>query len=605
MKRITIILAALLITLFIKAAPALHIPITVTQPDGSTLTIEQFGDEHHHWTATTDGTMVINTSHGYCVAQINDQGELEATDMLAHEAHLRSSQEQALIDSQTSRRELFHEKGQQALRRAMNIGSGYSYLPHQGDVILAQYQDVQFTVNEPLKAFDQLLNGDKQEDLGNHNQYNIASARQYFEASSHGKFSPQFDIVGPITLPQNMADYGGTNATGSDDKFSDFCKDALAKVKEENLVSDWSLYDNDGDGKKVELICVIFAGYGQNQGGTDNTIWAKAGYQGIKINDKYTASFFNCSCEKFNPASSYSNYINGTGVFIHEMSHCMGLPDLYATTSSAYVNNQGMESWDIMDYGLYNYNSYAPSLYTAWEQEVMGWTTIESITDGSQLNNLTPLEDGGKSYKIVNPDNDRDYIVLENIQQSGLNAKAKGHGLLVYHVAYPYSEVNMGNSPNNNPGRPAVAVVPAGGMLISKNLRGKNKTYTSDEWEASIAASTFPGTKNVTTLDDDMNLPNYCFYGSSSSAPSLSNRAAASTKSVGFTLNNITESETGLISVQVSDPTGIEEMEIVREETAERTGDGVKKPVFNLTGQQVTNPTRGLYIRNGRKYLLK
>ena len=68
MKRTTIILAALFITLLFKAAPALRMPVTVTQPDGTTLTIEQFGDEHHHWTSTTDGTMVINTGHGYYVA---------------------------------------------------------------------------------------------------------------------------------------------------------------------------------------------------------------------------------------------------------------------------------------------------------------------------------------------------------------------------------------------------------------------------------------------------------------------------------------------------------------------------------------------------------
>ena len=115
------------------------------------------------------------------------------------------------------------------------------------------------------------------------------------------------------------------------------------------------------------------------------------------------------------------------------------------------VNIQGMESWDIMDYGLYNYNGFAPILYTAWEQEVMGWTTIEPITDKGQLSNITPLEEGGKSYKIANPDNDREYIVLENIQQRGLNQHARGHGLLVYHVAYPYTTVNMVDTPPQHP----------------------------------------------------------------------------------------------------------------------------------------------------------
>lgn len=119
----------------------------------------------------------------------------------------------------------------------MNIGSTLRYLPHQGNVrilcILAQYQDVQFTVNNPVTAFEQLMNGDTQADLGNMNQYNVASVRQYFHASSHGQFSPQFDVVGPVTLPKNMEDYGGTKSDGSDDRFKDFCSDAIEKVKEE------------------------------------------------------------------------------------------------------------------------------------------------------------------------------------------------------------------------------------------------------------------------------------------------------------------------------------------------------------------------------------
>jgi immune inhibitor A len=267
-----------------------------------------------------------------------------------------------------------------------------------------------------------------------------------------------------------------------------------------------------------------------------------------------------------------------------------------------------MESWDIMDYGLYGNNGFAPSLYTAWEQEVMGWTTIEPITGNGLLSNITPLEEGGKSYKIANPDNDREYIVLENIQQRGLNQYARGHGLLVYHVAYPYTTVNMVDHPNNTPGKPAVAVVPAGGTLINKSLQKTNNKpnnpYTAAEWKASMEASTFPGSENITTLNDGMGLPNYYFYGGSASAPSLANRAAVSTKSVGFSLNNITESESG-ISLLVDTPTGIEEIELSGDGTMERQSNGETEPVFNLAGQRVTHPTKGLYISNGRKYLLK
>ena len=424
------------------------------------------------------------------------------------------------------------------------IGNG-NYLQHSGSprilTILAAFQDYGFVVNNPVQAFDQYLNGDKQEDLGNHNQLNVASVRQYFETCSQGQFSPQFDVVGPVTLPQKLKYYGGSNASGSDDKFTDFCKDAMEQARD--LVNDWSLYDNDKDGN-IELVCVIFAGFGQNQGGADSTIWAKASVKNLTVNNQLRITRFNCCSELFHP--QLPNYINGTGVFIHEFSHCMGLPDLYATTSAARVNNQGMETYSIMDYGLYNYNSFAPCPYNAWEQETMGWKEMEDarslMTDGvCQIDELLPLIEGGKAYKLENSDNDRDFIVMENIQQRGLNYKSYGHGLLVYHVDYPYSSVNMTDSPNNNPGHPSVAVVPSGGLLINSYLRGNGKQYTNDEWKESLAASPFPGTQEVTSLTAEMQLPNYCFYNGNTVLPT------------GFILSNITEdTETGSVSFIVS-----------------------------------------------------
>ena len=48
-----------------------------------------------------------------------------------------------------------------------------NYLPHTGNVrvltILAAFQDLDFIVNNPVQAFDQYLNGEKQENLGNMN----------------------------------------------------------------------------------------------------------------------------------------------------------------------------------------------------------------------------------------------------------------------------------------------------------------------------------------------------------------------------------------------------------------------------------------------------
>ena len=524
------------------AAPALRGSFTVRQPDGSFLTIEQFGDEHHHWTSTSDGTLVINKGGAYYVAAIDDTGRLLATDLLAHDAQERDNKEQQLIAAQASRIALFHQQRNEALTRAMTISSTGGYLPHKGTTrvltILAAFQDSTFTINEPVQAYEQYLNGDIQTDMGNKNHYNLTSVKQYFEICSYGQFNPQFDIIGPVTLPHELAYYGGTLEKGKDDRFSEVCKDAVAQAKD--MVPDWKVYDNDGDGN-VEMVCIIYAGYGQNQGGGVETIWAKASRQNIGIGNGLRINFFNCSPEHFYPINSidaegvaYKDYINGTGVFIHEMSHCMGLPDLYQTDGK-FLNNQGMESWDVMDYCLYNRNGFAPAAYTAWEQEVMGWKEIETVIASQHISGLLPLVEGGTAYKIANAADENEYMVIECVMKRGLNQYAYGSGLLVYHVAYPSSKVNMYDPPNNELGRPRLAVVPASGLFLNADLCGTGNEYTQAEWKASMGSAVFPGTENVTNLTNEMNLPNYFFYDGSQT-----------TKPVGASLHHITEDGEGV-----------------------------------------------------------
>lgn len=576
----------------VKAAPALRGSFTVKQADGTMLTIEQFGDEFHHWTATTDGTIVIATEKGYCVADIDERGTLRATTQLAHEPEYRSSKEQMAVSIQAMRRDLFHAQAarSQAETRGLAIHEG-RYLPHSGSprilTILAEFQDVKFTINSPEQAFNQYLNGDSQQDMGNHNNMNANSVRKYFETCSHGQFTPQFDVVGPVTLPNDLKFYGD-NDNGKDKNFDAFCQDAINQVKD--LVSDMSVYDNDNDGN-IELVCVIFAGFGENQAGGDSTIWAKAkSFHNMKSFDNRPINHFNCSAELFYP--QYPDYINGTGVFIHELSHCMGLPDLYPTKTSAYVDNQEMESWSIMDYGLYNYNGFMPCAYTAWEQEVMGWIEIEELTskigygNTSQISDMMPLIEGGKAYKFTNADNELEYIIMENIQQRSLNKKALGHGLLVYHVDYPYNSVSMVDSPNNTAGHPSIAVVPASGTLISSFLRQAG-TYTANQWKASMAAAPFPGTDSVTVLSDQTQLPNYYFY------------TDTDTKPTGLTLNYITEqSETGAISftATLSPLTGISDLE---------SQPATAGPLYDLMGRKILHPNKGIYITSGRKIVIK
>ena len=195
------------------------------------------------------------------------------------------------------------------------------------------------------------------------------------------------------------------------------------------------------------------------------------------------------------------------------------------------------------------------------------------------MEDLLPLIEDGKAYKLVNSDNNNDYIVMENIQKRGLNEYALGHGLLVYHVAYPHEYVNMADYPNNNPGRPAVAVVPASGLLIN-SVAGHNY----EELDESMAASSFPGTQNVTSLNDQMQLPNYCFYDGDNLKP------------VGLMLSDITEDTDGIISfiLSLDETSGIN--------VTKREKDAGRNEVYDLQGRKIQGHLpSGIHVTHGKK----
>ena len=605
MKRLIICtLLSLLTAVSIQAARALSIPFEVTQPDGTTLTIILYGDEYCNWLTTSDGTMLVENNKAYYVAAIGDNGELKATKQLAHNANLRPATEEQLCLQQQARQALFFSKAEQMVqagRRAQIDVGEYPYFPHMNEpktlVILANFSDLSFVTENAHDTFNQLCNA---ETLPKYSEKynNLCSVRRYFQQCSHGNFNPQLDVIGPVTLPQTM-EYYGKSAEGSstDANFYQFCKDAIAAVEDE---VDFNDYDNDGDGK-AELVCVIYAGYGQNiSGNPKNSIWPKCGYQGITTSDAYkenpskkvTVSYMNCGAELMHV--SLGNEMNGLGTFIHEFSHGMGLADHYANNTNARIDNQTPEYWDLMDYGEHANNGYAPVPYTAWEQETMGWIEVEKLETSQNVTDVLPLIKGGKAYKFGNGGNAEEWMYLENVQprddENQIPGFVYGHGLLAMHVAYPSSSVKMNDYPNNNAGKPGISIVPADGLVINgyrfvadDQQTTDTKPYHRSEYIASLRADPFPGTKKIDHLDVTMELPNYKFYHGEE-APKQS-------------LTNIAESE-GVVSFYFNDgtPTGIKQVE----------GSGLKvEGYYDLQGRRVARPTKGLYIINGNKVVIK
>ncbi|MBR1518810.1 MAG: M6 family metalloprotease domain-containing protein [Prevotella sp.] len=496
-------------------AKAIPIPIDMTQPDGTVLTVMLYGDEHFHYYTTSDGILLTTIDDAFYIAKVNDNGTLSPTPFLAHQQMARGSEEQTAIDKQD--KTLFYnnvEKIAKANRaRREPLSTSLNYFPHSGSpkamVILCEFDDVKFTLPDPKKSFDKFFNSTEPlENYGNNENENHASVGMYFKDMSFGAFTPQFEVIGPIAVPYSLTTFGGVNAAHNDEDVKGLVRYAVSTIKD---IVDYSDFDYDGDGK-VDLVYIVHAGYGQNTGGPATSIWAKTGHfdtseEGEELNWYSIAS-------ELNMKEGYyaSPQINGVGVFCHEFSHAMGLPDMYPYTASAKVHNQEMELWDLMDGGEYTKDGYRPTSYTAWEREVMGWMDIDTLSRNEKGIEIIPVNDGGKAYRILNDQDPTEYMMVENIQKTGWNTSLLGHGLMVYHVKWPYDVVSYDNHPNDTAGEPGMAIVPADSLLVSAYLSGSGKEYTKLEYYYHHSGDLFPGTSNVTELRYEMKLPNYTWY---------------------------------------------------------------------------------------------
>ena len=601
MKQILLFLMALCFSVSTAhAAKANQTPFAVRQADGSTLMVVLHGDESYSWYTTLDGVMLSHVNQSFFISSINQQGLLLPTRQLAHEAQQRSTAEQQLVKAQAPLKPLFLKEASHRLSKARATVTS-KYFPHKGSptalVILAQFTDTVFHMADPKASFEQFLNGGTPSELGCGEARNYSSVKQYFSDMSNGQFVPNFKVVGPVTLPNSLKYYGADNGESRDINYTQFVIDACAEAAKIQSFADPAL-DSDNDGT-IDLVSIIYAGFGQNNGAMNDALWAKMSFRNVgefngkNVNLNMIVHELNANEKQLktvNPASNGSfsvPQIAGVGVFCHEFSHTLGLPDLYATVPSANINNQCMEYWSLMDGGEYVRNSYYPTAYTAWEREVMGWQTPQLLnTDGTYT--LKTYANGGEAYKLQNSASDTDYLLFENIQKQGWNQYLSGHGLLVYHINANPASLSAMRPLNNVAGQPGVTVVPADGLLLNfATLTSGTSNEKLSIYRRAMAGDPFPGTSNVCTLMASQNLPNYLW------------RTEPSTIDAGL-LDIDEDTEAGTVSFRfctnVATGIGGVEAPATQEQNA---------PIYTLDGRfvgiQLSCLPKGIYLVNGKK----
>ena len=473
------------------AAPSERLRMSVTLADGTVIEVTRMGDEFFSYYLTDEGDMVVRDSLGYHMVE-------------------RAGERQSLLDEVATRRRAARRKVGSAKNAPLGQ-HGAKRVP----VVLVSFADKDFSVGDDAGAVRQYYhlycngNADGTPYTGHGSS---GSLREYFIDQSGGAFLPEFTAIGPVKLDKGYAYYGANSADGKrkDVNYSEFCAEAVTKATAAG--TDWSLYDNDGDGA-VDLVMFVFAGLGESNSFDENAIWPKeVGGSGTIAGIRFAANSSVCESRlRRDNGGDYYEVPDGIGVFVHELSHALGLPDFYDTRGVSF----GMDYWSVMDYGEYANNGYTPVGYTAYERDFMGWQSLREVTGPATLH-IPSFPSGGCGWKVVSDFNPNEYYILENRQADGWDVKmcgSRGHGLMVTHVDYS-SAAWTNNTVNVQADHQRMTIIPANNSFI-----GSNNAKTISEWVESLRGNLWPGTSDNHELTDNTTPASVLYTGGYMSKP--------------------------------------------------------------------------------------
>ena len=457
------------------AVRATPYPITITQKDGSEITVYLRGNEFYHYKTTLDGYLLTSDTDGILnYAELDKKGDLVNTRIKASNIDKRSIKERELLKRLTPNVNLTRKSRIQRsmlstkIAAASTVRKKYPLIgAPKSLVILVNFKDVRFVTPVPKTAFTNLLN-----QTGYNTNGGTGSARDYFYDNSMKVFNPSFDVAGPFNLPDSMSYYGKNLSNGDDKDPQQMVIDACTLAANSGV--DFSQYDTDNDGF-VDNIFIYYAGYNEAEGAADNTVWPhrwSLNNGNTKFNGKI---IYDYACTSELKGKTGSNMC-GIGTFVHEFGHVLGLLDYYPTDGATHHT---LSYWSVMDAGPYLNSGRTPPAYSAYDRFYLDWLkpTELKVAGEYSLENLTTsnkayiiTQNGNHNLNGANP-SPLEFFTLENRQNSGWDLYLKGHGMIITRIYYNASDWNN-NEPNNDPNAMGVDIIEADGLASDGNLPG-------------------------------------------------------------------------------------------------------------------------------------
>lgn len=333
----------------------------------------------------------------------------------------------------------------------------------------------------------------------------LATLTQYYRDISQGKFTPNGEVFGWFSMPQNDTFYeddGMGHRNGLNQRMGDLLKSTFDQA---DTGIDFGRFDNDGpdglpnsgdDDGIVDTVFLIHPEIGGEIGnGVNGNIWSHS-FQYSKyaahVGQAYTTNDTRHPSSKKNPGfpfvriedytiqpglsdktSSSQAKIIEIGVFCHEFGHALGLPDLYARPGAG-TNSEGIGHYCLMASGSYGADDMHPETpvhMSAWSKAALGWANIRPIVANGPIA-LTPVQESNTIYNFDVPGTGgREFFLVEyraplwNFNQATQRNWDSGFspgGLAIWHVdenigrasaSWPFAPLNQGQ--NDAPSLPS------------------------------------------------------------------------------------------------------------------------------------------------------
>ena len=525
-------------------------PITITQPDGTQLSIRLHGDENFHYTTTLDGYLIKRDNDGFF--KYFDFEKQKLTNQIASNFDNRSTQEAQLLSTLAPAKKWHAQmlRNNKIAPKAPRI-TAPTTARHNGSmqhatkegvtesqylVILVGFSDRPFTFSN--QDFYDWLNKEGYDVNGG-----TGSVKDYYRDNSMGQFIPQFTVLGPYNLPYTQKYYAGNSEeTGEDNNPRAMIVDACNIAKSNNPDLDFSIFDNNKDGY-MDNVNIVYAGYSEASTGNGDDMWPHSWTLdefSLTI-DGIVIDAYGCSAEF---VGADGQKMDGIGTFAHEFGHVLGLKDMYDTDE--YTDGYGLDPGDYSMFasGSYNNESRTPPYLMAFERSQMGWYQPMELNEPADIS-LKSLGENEACYinaqPYRTPGTGQEWFILENRQKTGWDAYIPAHGLLIYHYDYTNEMVEKYwsyNSPNNNSRHRCMYIKPADGIDDTNTRNG----------------DTYPGRSGNTQFTD-------------TSTPNALNWAGDPTNTP---ITNIRE-ENGVILFQVMG--GVTDLSVIRTEQPRNVRD--------------------------------